>query len=184
MSNINLTKKLSLSQDFSTRALGSPWGPEWFSGSHEQRPLLNSSAVILQNPIDEQTATSVESLWKGPTNHERLRTALSEIHHLKQIYNCSTILSLFEQICLIDKNIHRTLPCHNFWMSIIKYLCNQIMQSTIWPTWRKNISNGYDFMKCALMNRVDLKQHWAKLNVPKLFQPRTTCTLFYFKVQG
>jgi len=53
-----------------------PLGPtEWFSGSHEKRPLLNSSAVILQNPINEQEATSVHSLWKGVTNHDRLRTA-------------------------------------------------------------------------------------------------------------
>jgi len=41
-------------------------------GGHEQSPLLNSSVVILQNPIDEQGATSVESLCKEPTNHERL----------------------------------------------------------------------------------------------------------------
>jgi len=46
-------------------------------GAHEQRPLLNSSAVILQNPIDEQGATSVGSLWKGATNHERLRNTAS-----------------------------------------------------------------------------------------------------------
>jgi len=30
--------------------------------------------MILQNPINEQGVTSVESLWKGATNHERLRT--------------------------------------------------------------------------------------------------------------
>jgi len=30
--------------------------------------------MILQNPFDEQVATSVDSLWKGHTNHERLRT--------------------------------------------------------------------------------------------------------------
>ena len=41
---------------------------------HEQRPLLNSSSVILPDPIDEQGATSVESPYKGTTNHERLRT--------------------------------------------------------------------------------------------------------------
>jgi len=45
---------------------------ERFSGGHEQRPLLNNAAVILQNPIDEQGATSVESLWKGATNHENV----------------------------------------------------------------------------------------------------------------
>jgi len=57
------------------------WGPrpplgdtEWFSGSHEQGPLLYSSAMILQNPIDEQGATSVDSFGKGATSHERLRT--------------------------------------------------------------------------------------------------------------
>jgi len=44
---------------------GSPGATERFSGGHEQRPLPNSSAVILQNPNDEQGATSVESLWKG-----------------------------------------------------------------------------------------------------------------------
>jgi len=47
---------------------------ERFPGGHEQRPLLNSSAVILQNPIDEQGTTSVGSHWKGATNHARLRT--------------------------------------------------------------------------------------------------------------
>jgi len=30
--------------------------------------------VILQNPIDEQGATSIDRLWKGATNHESLRT--------------------------------------------------------------------------------------------------------------
>jgi len=59
---------------------------ERFSGSHEQSPLLNGSAVILQNPsvtveikgffIDEQGATSVESLWKEATSRERLRTTV------------------------------------------------------------------------------------------------------------
>jgi len=53
---------------------------EQFSGDHEQRPLLNSSAVILQNPIDEHGAASVESLWKGATNHERLRTTGHEFN--------------------------------------------------------------------------------------------------------
>ena len=47
---------------------------EQFFGDYEQRHLLNSSAVILQNPIDEQGTTSVERLWKGAANHERLRT--------------------------------------------------------------------------------------------------------------
>jgi len=53
----------------------SHWGRRPLGG-HEQRPLLNSSTVILQNPIDEQGATSVDSLWKGATNHERLRTTV------------------------------------------------------------------------------------------------------------
>jgi len=44
------------------------------SGVHEQRPLLNSSVVVLQNSVDEPELTSVDSLWKGATNHERLRT--------------------------------------------------------------------------------------------------------------
>ena len=55
-----------------------PWSSlgamERFSGSHEQKPLLNSSAVILQNLIDEQGVTGVDSLWKGATNHKSLRT--------------------------------------------------------------------------------------------------------------
>ena len=45
---------------------------EQFSGDHGQRPLLNSSAMILQNPVDEQGATSVDSISKGATNHEML----------------------------------------------------------------------------------------------------------------
>jgi len=36
--------------------------------------LLNIFAVILQNPINEQGTKSVDSLWKGATNQERLRT--------------------------------------------------------------------------------------------------------------
>jgi len=65
---------------------------ERLSRGNEQRPLLNNSAVILQNPIDEQGATSVESLWKGATNHERLRTiglyiyTLWFAHHLHYFY--------------------------------------------------------------------------------------------------
>ena len=56
------------------------WGPRCllgatkrFSGRHDQRALLNGSAVISQNPIDEQGVTSVESFWKGGTNSERWR---------------------------------------------------------------------------------------------------------------
>ena len=47
-----------------------------FSGGHEQRPLLNNSAVILQNPIDEQGTASVDSLWKGATNQNHWFTVL------------------------------------------------------------------------------------------------------------
>jgi len=35
--------------------------------------------VILQNPIDDQGATSVERLCKGATNHERLKTTGLEV---------------------------------------------------------------------------------------------------------
>ena len=35
---------------------------ERFSVGQKQRPLVNSSVVILQNPVDEERATSVESL--------------------------------------------------------------------------------------------------------------------------
>jgi len=38
---------------------------ERFPGGHEQRPLLKSSVVILQNPIDQQRATRIGTLWKG-----------------------------------------------------------------------------------------------------------------------
>jgi len=34
--------------------------------------------VILQKPIDEQGATGVGSLWKGATDHGRLRTSGQE----------------------------------------------------------------------------------------------------------
>jgi len=49
-----------MDQGFSTGAT------ERFSGGHEQRPLLNSSAVTLQNPSDGQGAKSVDRFWKGP----------------------------------------------------------------------------------------------------------------------
>ena len=71
---------------------GSPGATERFSGGHEQRPLLNSSAVILQNPVDEQRVTSVESFWKGATNREGLD-------------------ELRENLC---KNWKRSI-FHNFW---------------------------------------------------------------------
>ena len=47
-----------------------------FCRGHEQRPLLNNAAVILQNLIDGQGATSVESLWKGPQTMKTLRTGV------------------------------------------------------------------------------------------------------------
>jgi len=53
---------------------------EWFSGGHEQRPLLNISAVMLQSPIDEQGTTSVKSRWRGTTNHEKLQTTAQAIN--------------------------------------------------------------------------------------------------------
>jgi len=66
-----------------------PGPTERFSVSHELRPLLNGSSVILQNPIDEQVGTSVENLWKGGTNHERLRTT-----GLGAVFNCVEKLSV------------------------------------------------------------------------------------------
>jgi len=46
---INIRGK-DLKQGFSTGSLGPPWGPRsGFPGGHEQRPLLGSSAAILQN---------------------------------------------------------------------------------------------------------------------------------------
>jgi len=41
--------------------------------------------MVLQNPIeiDEQMATSVESLWKGATNHKRLRTTGLDVKFTK-----------------------------------------------------------------------------------------------------
>jgi len=59
-----------------------------FSGGHELRPLLNSCGVMLQNPIDEQGATSVESLWKWATKHERLRTI--DLHRQKLAIACQS----------------------------------------------------------------------------------------------
>jgi len=45
--------------------------------------------VILQNPIQELGSTSVESLWKGATNHESLGTTA-----LVQPVLCQSFLSL------------------------------------------------------------------------------------------
>jgi len=51
---------VSLGQGFSTGVLGPLKGAkERFSEGHEQRPLLSISAVILQNPIDEQGGPQV-----------------------------------------------------------------------------------------------------------------------------
>jgi len=66
-----------LGQCFSTGDLRPPLGTgatKRFTRGHEQRPLINSSAVILHNLFDEQGATSVDSLWKGPTNHEKVES--------------------------------------------------------------------------------------------------------------
>jgi len=75
---------LCSSSGFLNRGPRPPLGAtERFSEDHEQRPLLNSSAVILQNPIDKQGTTSVDSLWKRATKYERLRTtALVGLAHL------------------------------------------------------------------------------------------------------
>jgi len=48
---------------------------ERFSAGHEKRPLVNSSAMILQNPIHEQ----------GATHHEMLRTTGLNILRLLQM---------------------------------------------------------------------------------------------------
>jgi len=48
-------------------------GTERFSGVHEQRLLLNSTAVILQN-LSVTTLIIRQLKGKGATNHERLRT--------------------------------------------------------------------------------------------------------------
>ena len=89
---------------------------ERFSGGHKLRPLLdwfcNSSAVILQNQTkidiftDEQGATSVESLWKGVTNHESLTTTGQKHREdLETVQNprLSTLLTVL-------KNADRWLP--------------------------------------------------------------------------
>jgi len=61
------------SQGLSNGTFAAPWGP-WSGSPVATSRALNSSAVILQNPIDEQGATSIESFWKGDTNHESLRS--------------------------------------------------------------------------------------------------------------
>jgi len=54
--------------------------------------------VIWQNAIDKQRTTSVESLWKGATNHEGLRTSdlnniKSQLHYyLATYYNSSYVV--------------------------------------------------------------------------------------------
>ena len=50
----------------------------------EAYTTVNSSAVILQKPIDEQGTTSVESLWRETTNHETplLCTKAKLVDHL------------------------------------------------------------------------------------------------------
>jgi len=56
---------------------------QMLSGGHEQIPLLNSSAVILQNPI-------VIRQWKAATNHERLRTTgqIQQSREFKTVFCC------------------------------------------------------------------------------------------------
>jgi len=71
---------------------------------HEQRPLLNSSAVIFQNPIDEQRATCVESLWNGATNHERLRTTALDLS--------SKVIDLISKaVVYLEDQFFNTLRC-------------------------------------------------------------------------
>jgi len=60
-SGIVLVSHDLVGQGFSNGALTPPGHRAVLQG-HKQRPLLNSSAVIFQNPIDEQGATSVEGL--------------------------------------------------------------------------------------------------------------------------
>jgi len=57
--------------------------------------------VISQNPIDEQGATGVDSLQKGTTNHEKLRTidivpvlSLSDPSSFFQVRNLSNHITV------------------------------------------------------------------------------------------
>jgi len=61
------------------------------SGGHEQIPLLNSSAVILQNPI-------VIRQWKAATNHERLRTTgqIQQSREFKTVFCCWNFCLVFK----------------------------------------------------------------------------------------
>jgi len=63
-----------LEQDFSTGALGPLGTTKLFSGGHEQRLLLISSAVILQNPSVTILIMRQLKRGEGARNHETLRT--------------------------------------------------------------------------------------------------------------
>jgi len=75
-----LPAKYDLNQGFSTGALGPLGGHRAVLWGHKQTSLLNICRDTAKPKkklgifIDEQGATSVESLWKGAINHERLRT--------------------------------------------------------------------------------------------------------------
>ena len=66
------TSLISGRTGFLNRVTRSPSAPR--GDSPETFTKYCSSAVILQNPIDEHGATSLDSLWKGTTKHESLRT--------------------------------------------------------------------------------------------------------------
>jgi len=106
---------------------------EQFSGGQEQRHLLNSSAVILQNTTDKQWVTSVESLWKGATNHERSRTTnlnsiKSQLHYFQATYYSSSyvVYSVHEYFVEADSHLHisqhqASLKQENFTVSYHSY---------------------------------------------------------------
>ena len=68
--------------------------------------------MIWQNAIDKQRTTNVESLWKGATNHEGLRTSdlnsiKSQLHYyLATYYNSSYVVySLHEYFVVTDSRL-------------------------------------------------------------------------------
>jgi len=112
--------------------------------------------VILQNPTDEQRATSVDKLWKGFTNHERLRTtgpSKNPAHKSWSSTNCKALFSLdysYNLCFYLDRHrkgmpqtfrekFHQTpSPCIRHWESTVyKKLKMTTLNYTLYTWWHE-----------------------------------------------
>jgi len=141
---------------------------EQFSSGHEQRPLLNSSAVILQNTIDQQRATTVESFWKGAKNHERLRTndlnsIKSQLHYYQATYYSSSYVVYFVHEYFVETDSHLQISQHQACLKHENFTVSYHSYTTLLP---QNILQLQLHFSCILssINNLRFAKIWVSWN--------------------